>query len=290
MATTSLSPIPSYLATPYLTVAELKRSPIYTQLQKLVPGGSQADNDAELAQIIQRVSAMINGEVNQNLAATKDVEAGWCTLNDFGELLIHTRCNPVVEVISVSVGQSPYSQVPITDLTYALTDPWRITIPQQALQGIASPFGFGRMGRRMWAQWTYVNGYPVTLIAEPVDVGDTTLTVTDSTGIVANSTTLTIEDGKFQETVTPTAVNGNVLTVPPLGYAHNVAVGVNALPHDIVEAALLLVSRLHNTWSLAMGAITHDGTGARKNPNAKGMGSHFMCDPAVILSPYQRRW
>jgi hypothetical protein len=288
MATTSLSPIPSYLATPYLTVAELKRSPIYTQLQKLVPGGSQADNDAELAQIIQRVSAMINGEVNQNLAATVDVEAGWCTMNDYGELLIHTRCNPVVEVLSVSVGQSPYAQTAITDLTYALTDPWRITIPQQALQGIAGPWGM--RSRRMWAQWTYVNGYPVTLTAAATEVGDTTLTVTDSTGIVAGSTTLTIEDGKYQETVTPSVVEGNVLTVAPMGFAHAAAVGVNALPHDIVEAALLLVSRLHNTWSLAMGAITHDGTGARKNPSAKGMGSHFMCDPAVILSPYQRRW
>src|ERR1700756_4159105 len=99
MATTSLAPIPTYLATPYLTVAELKRSPIYTQLQKLVPGGSQADNDAELAQIIQRVSAMINGEVNQTPAATTDVEAGWCRMTDDGELRIHTRCTPVIEVI-----------------------------------------------------------------------------------------------------------------------------------------------------------------------------------------------
>jgi hypothetical protein len=288
MAATSLSPIPSYLATPYLTVAELKRSPIYTQLQKLVPGGSQADNDAELAQIIQRVSAMINGEVNQNLAATVDTEAGWCTLSDYGELRIHARNNPIVEVISVNVGSDQYNTAPITDLTYALTDPWRITIPPRALQGIGGPWGY--RSRRMWATWTYVNGYPVTLTSAPSAAGDTTLNVVDSTGIVAGETRLTIEDGKFQEIVVPSAVNGNVLTVAPMFFAHAAAVGVNALPHDIVEAALLLVSRLHNTWSLAMGAITHDGTGARKNPGAKGMGSHFMCDPAVILAPYQRRW
>lgn len=284
MATTSLAPIPTYLATPYLTVAELKRSPIYTQLQKLIPGGSQADNDAELAQIIQRVSAMINGEVNQNLAATMDVEAGWCRITDDGELRIHTRCTPVVEVISVSVGATPYSMVPVTDLTYALSDPWRITIMQQALQGI------GRCGRRVWAQWTYVNGYPVTLTSAATAVGDTTITVVDATGIVAGQTRLTIEDGKFQETIVPSAVIGNVLTVAPLGFAHTSGVGVNALPHDIQEAALILISRLHNTWSLSMGAVTHDGTGARKNANAPGIGTRFLCDPGVILEPYKRRW
>lgn len=288
MATTSLAPIPTYLATPYLTVAELKRSPIYTQLQKLIPGGSQADNDAELAQIIQRVSAMINGEVNQNLAATTDVEAGWCRISDDGELRIHTRCTPVVEVISVSVGATPYSMVPVTDLTYALSDPWRITIMQQALLGIAGPFG--RCGRRVWAQWTYVNGYPVTLTSAATAVGDTTITVVDATGIVAGQTRLTIEDGKFQETITPSAVTGNVLTVAPLGFAHTPGVGVNALPHDIQEAALILISRLHNTWSLSMGAVTHDGTGARKNPGAPGIGTRFLCDPGVILEPYKRRW
>lgn len=288
MATTSLSPIPTYITVPYLTVAELKRSPIYTQLQKLIPGGSQADNDAELSQIIKRVSAMINGEVNQSLSATVDTEAGWCTLTDYGELRIHSRSTPIVEVISVSVGPDPYTMTAITDLTFALTDPWRITIPPQALRGIAGPWGV--RGRRLWAQWTYVNGYPVTQTTASSEAGDTTLTVQDATGIVAGTTILTIEDGKYQEAVTPSAVVGNVLTVPPLGYAHAPAVGVNALPYDVQEAALILISRLHNTWSLSMGAITHDGTGARKNPSAPGIGTRFLCDPGVILEPYKRRW
>lgn len=288
MATTSLAPIPTSRATPYLTVAELKRSPIYTQLQRLVPGGSLADNDAELAQIIQRVSAMINGEVNQNLAATTDVEAGWCRLSDDGELKIHARANPIIEVISVSVGPDPYTQTPITDLTYALTDPWRITIPWQAMRNVGGVFGV--RARRMWATWTYVNGYPVTLTTAASAAGDTTLTVSDSTGIVAGESVLTIEDGKSLELITPLAVNGNVLTVDPLMFAHQPGVGVNALPHDIQEVALILISRLHNTWSLAMGAVTHDGTGARKNPSAPGIGTRFLCDPGVMLEPYKRVW
>lgn len=288
MPTTSLAPIPTSRATPYLTVAELKRSPIYTQLQKLVPRGSQADNDAELVQIIQRVSALINGEVNQNLAATVDVEAGWCRLTDDGELRIHTRNSPVIEVVSITVGTDPYSQIPITDLTYVLTDPWRITIPWQAMRNIGGVFG--SRCRRMWATWTYVNGYPVTTVTDPSDVGDTALTVSDSTGIIAGQTVLTIEDGKYQELTMPSAVTGNVLTVAPLVYPHEDTVGVNALPSDIQEVALILISRLHNTWSLSMGAITHDGTGARKNPSAPGIGTRFLCDPGVMLQQYKRIW
>jgi hypothetical protein len=288
VVSTTLAPIPTNLATPYLTIAELKRSPIYTQLQKLVPNGSQADNDAELAQIIQRVSAMINGEVRQNLASTVDTEAGWCRMSDDGELRIHTRCSPITEVLSVEVGESPYNTTAISDLRFVLTDPWRITIPPQAMQGIGGPFGVRR--RRMWAKWTYINGYPVTTLTEPVTAGATEITVKDPTGIIAGETNLTIEDGKFRELTTPVAVNGNALMVAPLMFPHAAGVGVNALPYDIQEAALILISRLHNTWSLAMGAITHDGTGARKNPNAPGIGTRFLCDPGVILSPYRRVW
>jgi hypothetical protein len=279
----AVSLVPRQPATPLLTIAELKRSPIYTQLQKLVPGGSAADNDAELGRIIMRVSAMINGEVNQNLAATVDTEVGRVTASDWGELRLHTRANPIVQVLSISVGPDPNNLTPIPDITNVVLDPWRITIPS----GNGLSF---RPGGRMWAQWTYINGYPVTTVAEAAVVGDETLTVTDSTGIVPGQTDLMIQDGRWLESVVPTAVTGNVLTVPPLAYAHQEGVGCNALPDDIQEAALILISRLHNTWSLAMGAITHDGTGARKNANAPGLGARFLCDPGVILEPYKRVW
>jgi hypothetical protein len=275
---------------PYITVAELKRSPIYTQLQKLVPGQSDADRDAELGAIIRRVSAMINGEVNQNLAASVDDEIGRLTVSNDGELRIHTRSNPIIEVQSISLGPDVYNLTPVTDLTHLVLDPWRITIPRgsnQLVSGNLPMTGVGRPGQRLWAQFTYVNGYPVTTLAAPTAVGDTSITVADATGIVAGTTLLTIKDGRLLEQVVPTAVNGNTLTVPALVNAHAAGVGVTALPDDIEEATLLLISRLHDTWSLSMGAITHDGTGA-KVPGAKV--ARAMCDAAVMLSPYRRMW
>jgi len=288
--------IPAYSTTPYLTVAELKRNPIYTQLQKLVPGGSDADNDAELARIIMRVSAMINGECRQNLSATVDTEAGWVTLSDYGELRIHTRNHPVRQVLSVSVGTDPYNTTAISDLSQTLFDPWRITIPARALTG--SSIGFEPMlslsgyrpGRRVWAQWSYVNGFPVTTLSAPALAGATSMIVADATGILVDQTTLTVQDGKWLEHITPTALSGNTLTVAPLTYAHQAGVGVNALPDDIQEAALFLISRVHDSWSMSMGAITHDGTGARKPGSTAGTGVRSLCDPGVILAPYKRVW
>lgn len=275
---------------PYLTVAELKRSPIYTQLRQLVPGSSDADRDAELGRIILRISAMINSEVNQNLAATADEEEGQVVVSDDGYLRIHTRSNPIISVQSISVGRDPYSLAPITDLSHLILDPWRITVPRGA-SGFSSgnlPLGgYGRPGQRMWASWSYINGYPHTTLTSSVAAGATTLTVDDPTGIIPNQTLLSVEDGKWLENIVPTAVNGNTLTVAPLGYQHQAGVGVTALPDDIKNAVLTLVSRLHDTWSLATGAIVRDGSGAHV-PGAKVV--RAMCDAAWMLAPYRRMW
>lgn len=261
---------------PYLTVAQLDRSPISNQLQQLVPQSSPLDRDTEMARIILRLSSMINDEVGQNLAATVDTEAGWVRVDDYGNLNIYTRSNPIVEVRSLDVGPSPTQLTAITDLSNLVLDPWRITVPNG-----------GRPGSRLWARFVYVNGYPVSTIAAPVAVGDTSVTVKDATGIIAGTSVLTVHDGQSEEIVIPTAVAGNVLTVPAMAFAHSVKVGISELPATIEEATLLLISRLHDTWSLSMGAITMDGSGA-KIPGATV--KRAMCDAAVMLNPYRRMW
>lgn len=275
------------LTVPYITVAELKRSPISTQLHKLVPGSSDADRDAELGRIIMRASAMINAEVTQNLAATVDSEVGQVRVGDDGELRIHCRSNPIIEVRSLAIGTEVRNLTEFNDPAgQVVLEPWRITIPRCA-------GGHWRPGVRLWAKWTYVNGYPVTTLAAPAAAGDTSIVVHDATGVVAGRTDLTIEDGKWLEQhITPSAVSGNILTVAPLMHAHEAGVGVTALPNDLKEATLLLISRLHDTWSLSMGAITHDGTGASPNKGGShgrgGVGT--MCDCAKMLAPYRRMW
>lgn len=266
---------------PYITVDELKRSPVYGNLMKLVPGQSEADRDAELARIIDRATAMINGEVNQNLAATVDLEIGDVVVSPTGDVRIHTRCSPIIQVLSLEVGSSPTTLAPVEDLSQLILEPWRITIPR-GTEGARF-----RPRSRMWAKWSYINGFPVTTLAEAAQVGDTTITVGETTGIVAGQTLLTFNDGRLMERVVPTAVAGNVLTVPALQYAHEAGCGVSDIPNDIKEAVLLLISRLHDTWSLTMNVISTDGHGSRK---PKPGPARALCDAAVMLAPYRRVW
>lgn len=270
---------------PYLTLLELKQSPIYTQLRKLVPGSSDAERDAELGRIILRVSAAVNAECNQNLAATVDNEIGTVRISDDGSLRLHARSTPVIEVLSVSVGPDAYSLKPLPDLSHVVLDPWRITIPGGGFGN--NLFTGYRPGTRLWAQWSYVNGFPVTSLASTSAAGDSSIVVADATGIVPNQTLLTIEDGRLLERVAPSAVSGNTLTVSPLMYAHQSGTGLSGLPDDIKEAILILISRYHDNWSLSMGAITHDGTGGKKP--GKGP-AHALCEPATLLRPYRRMW
>jgi hypothetical protein len=292
-------PPTSTMGTPvsYLTLAELERNPIYQELKHLVPNESPADRDAELERILARISAMINGLCNQNLAATTDREVGQVVVSDEGNLVIHTRGTPIIDVLSVSVGPNVYNLTEITDLSHVILEPWSITIPQAVTGSWYStgnlPLGRGwRPRSKLWAEWTYINGFPISTIADDVNAGDTTITVVDGTGIVPMSaspglvpTLLTIEDGIHLEQVVPTAVDGNILTVPPLLYAHETGVGIHSMPGDIKQAALILMSRIHDTWALAMGAISMDGSGAQMSEGKP----RFMCDPAWILNPYIRK-
>lgn len=273
--------------TPYITVQELKQSPIYTQLRKLVPDQSDADRDAQLGRIIMRATSMINGEVNQNLAATVDHEVGEVTITERGDLRIHTRCNPIVEVLSLSIGPDAGNLQPVTDLSRLIIEPWRFMLPG-GNSGYAYnlPVVSTRPGTHLWAEWSYINGYPTTILTAPTAIGDTLITVKDSTGIKANQTILTIEDGKWLEQVIPSAVVGNILTVDALLYPHQASIGATELPDAVKEAMLLLISRLHDTWSLTMNQVAMDGNGARRNvPRPR-----IMCDAGQILSPYRRMW
>lgn len=276
----AISPVSTMgTAVPYITLAELKRSPVYNQLKHPTPNASPAERDAFLQWVIADVSSMMNDAANQNLAATVDNETDEVVVDHRGNVNVHCRSNPIIEVLSVAFGRDVYNLQAVTDLTHLKLNPWSFTVPRGA--GLS-----WCRGTRLEAEWTYVNGYPVTTLTVAANQGDTSITVADTTGVQPNKTILTIEDGLYLEKVTPTAVNGSVLTVPALQFAHQVGVGVTALPGTLKAIALLLISRMHDTWALTMGSITSDGSGA-KNNDAR---PRIMCEAAEMLQPYIRKW
>src|ERR1700756_1006098 len=132
---------------PYITLDELKRSPVYNDLRELVPESSPADNDAELQRIIVRAAALINGEMNQNLAATLVQENGEMVVDSRGRLRVHCRNSPIISIASLSYGRDVYNLTAVTDFSHAAMSPWSFTLPWQVGH-------FGRPGTRLWVDWS----------------------------------------------------------------------------------------------------------------------------------------
>jgi hypothetical protein len=259
---------------PYLTIDEYKRAPTAVDVGNLARGGSQAQQDAELANVIVRASAWVNGICNQNLAATRDTENGRVRVNRAGEYAVHPRYWPILEVVTFAAGSSP-SALTNLDLTNCFIEEQLFTIPSTSITsgiGPALQFGATGFGDRAFAQWTYVNGWAVTTLATVIAAaGATSVVVRDATGIYAG-TRLTIYDAENTETFTVTSLVGTTLTVPALTFAHATAgVSISALPGTVKEAAVLLTSSLvksRGNEAVVMAAIDQQPATVTTNPSA----------------------
>ena len=72
--TSAVSPITQFQSGSYLTIAEYKNAPTAIDYNNLVTGGTSAQQDAELASVIQRASSWIDIYVNQPLIAQNFLE------------------------------------------------------------------------------------------------------------------------------------------------------------------------------------------------------------------------
>lgn len=230
---------------PYITLDEFRRAPMSLDTSNFLPDDTpDPDVDAEMRRVILRASGAVNNHCNQPLYAATLTESGRVPVTPDGFLAIATRRWPVRQVLAVRAGPGPNSLVDL-DISGAELDPWRIRIP--------APFARG--GPRPYAVWTYTAGWPVTTLVDPVAVGATSIKVVDATGVTAGETVLTVAGGPSTETVVPTAVVGNTLTVPALTFAHDPGAGVSSLPDDVRSAVLLFIEsdlRFNDSYSITV--------------------------------------
>jgi hypothetical protein len=249
--------------TPYITPDMFKyHRRRGVQVDNLVPRGTPDEQDAALAEIIESASVWVdNLLLPLILAATQDTVLVRANVNRRGEIRLHPRYRPAIALTSVAVGATPNSMQTYNDLTGCAVEPERITIPTQpwGLTTSAGPLQFGAVTTapmdQVWVQYTYQNGYPVTLLTAPAAAGATSLPVADTTGIVAGQTQLTIYDlqrrFRFTAGTVSTAASGGVgtgpgtVTCPALPYAipnsGNYPTMVTGLPPDAIEAVVLVI-------------------------------------------------
>lgn len=233
-------------------------------VNNLVPGGDETAQLAALADYINQASAIMDSFLLGTLASTIDTEVGPVNIRPDGMAVIVPRNRPVIALTAFALG-SIGNLTEYTDLSAASVEPSRILVPigpwgiWNTNQG---PLQFGlRLPLRgeAYGRWTTCNGYPVTQLTAPVAAIDTTISVADTTGIIAGQTPLAIQADRLRLVRTPTAVStagatgfgtgpGVLTFADPVGLAigndANFPTFVEALPDDVIFACVLMTRSL----------------------------------------------
>ena len=293
----AVSPITQFQSGSYLTIAEYKNAPTAIDYNNLVVGGSAAQQDAELAAVIQRASSFIDIYVNQPLIAQNFTEQSRTRMTQEGFLVISPDYNNVVAINSLSYGVVPTNMVtvPAASLLNCWFEKSQVIYPLSQLgltyssQGPLS-FGFPPSSRsRIYASYNYTAGYCNGLISTAT-AGQTSFTMIDPIGLTAG-TVVTIYDGASTEqvVVSPSYTYGSstVNVTTPLAYTHASGVAVGNMPQAVKQAAILITTdflKVRGDNSLTM-AVTTRASGATSTQSNIGSDIELA---KQLLSPFRR--
>lgn len=249
---------------PYLTVAEFQNGATGLDISNLIPpqnlGGAQGSNVAALAvmaELIEDASAIIDGfcfGAFGTLCATTEIDIGRIRMARNGWFKVHTKFWPVLAVSSFSVGPTP-AQLQSIPLSTANCWPeeqgFVVTSSYNALPSVTNygPLQFGGPGLpgyEQFAQWTYTNGWPNTLLSADATAGASSINLINIDGIYPG-TPLNIYDIPSDEAITVAAGWNGSNPVPltsALQYAHSTGVSVTALPRTVKRACIKIAGSL----------------------------------------------
>lgn len=294
----AINPTTQQFSTPYLTTQEYRNAPTAIDIDNLVFNSSDPDvQDSELANVIARASSWIDTYCNQVLGATHETETQRSRIAPDGTIKFHPRYSPIIALTDFWYGNPSNNLIQASDCSIAWLENQEIIFPYASLSTTLTsqgPIQFGfpsTSGQVVYLKYTYVNGYANTLIATAVQ-GQSTLTVTDGTGITAGSH-LKIYDGMYSENVTVASnyVFGST-TVPlmaPLLYSHNTGISISALPPAIKEAAILVTTAMlkvrgDNSLTMAVGTLPSQSS----VPQIQASIGDDMAMAQSLLGPYRR--
>lgn len=277
---------------PYITPNEYKAHPTGVDLSKLVPNGTQAQNDQALLQVIRRASSLADGICGGKiLAATVDTQFGDYNVQRDGMVLIPLDWSPVLAVNTVTMGLTPGTQIALTqDDNWALKD--------RILRVPTSFIGGPQVGcnpSKVWATVQYVNGWANTVLTSAPLAGATSITVNNALGIVPGMT-LSLSGSAVSEfaVVDPSYVPSlsmNPTTVPlmsPLSFGYAIGDVFTSFPPEVKLAVILLTTgivKARGTKALAMASTR---SAPETETSSKEVNETEMQMAEEILSQYRR--
>ncbi len=243
----------------YLTVQEFKNAPTGIDCSNIIPGGTQAQSDAELFNIIRRASAWIDEICKQKtLEATQNTETKEVTMNNSGLIRVHPDMMPILSLSTPQYRISPagpWIDLPLEYIqtldryfviynlnTFSISSALALQFPTFSY---FSPYRIRDLQRiPLTIQYTYINGYPNTLTKDPSPAGSGTIDVINPVGLTQGQL-LTIYDNEFTEEITVQSVAGNVVTLStPTLFDHAANIPISNLPAHVKQACVMLAAYL----------------------------------------------
>lgn len=199
---------------PYLTT-DMFRTHVRAgvQTENLVKGGEPADQEAALLEYIEEGASWVDDQAEQSFAAQVDTVAGRVDVSRDGFVDIYPRHQPVIGLTAFSIGGLPTTMSALSTFSGAMVTEFGFSVPVLPLASLTSsegPLQFGGVGAPWsdaFCQYSYVFGYPVTYLSASVAAAATSISVADTTGIVAGQTRLKIYSGRTQVSRLATSVS-----------------------------------------------------------------------------------
>jgi hypothetical protein len=294
----AINPTTQQFSIPYLTTQEYRNAPTAIDIDNLVFNSQDPEaQDNELANVIARASSWVDTYCNQILGATYETETQRSRISGDGTIKFHPRYNPVIALTDFWYGNPSTNLIQAQDCSVAWIENSQIIFPYANLSTTFTsqgPIQFGfpsTSGQVVYLKYTYVNGYPNTLIATAAQ-GDSFLTVTNATGIVAHDT-LKIYDGIYSENVivdnSYTFGSTTIPLVTPLLFSHAPGISISALPPAVKEATILATTamlKIRGDNSLTMTVGTFPSQSAISSIDTSSASDMSMA--MALLAPYRR--
>jgi hypothetical protein len=300
---------------PYVTAAEVLNNAVANNIDfsNLIVGGDDDQQAAALQQLISEASTKVDVTClgwDGTLCATLNTENLHGVIpNRSGYLSIHPKFWPILELQTFAVGFGPGAGMQDIDLTddNCSIEETQFVITTQAANGSVSGVSLnavigGGWGTRapQFCQWTYVNGFPNTFLADSVDAAATEIVVLPSPGSASPcgiypGRPLTIYDTVNTEGVlvdeSYDMVSTTIPLANPLMYAHDAGVNVSRIPDTIKLAVVhficdLAISRGQGGIVLEdMGQIAEGGSGGGR---AAGDGINHEAHAYDLLDEFKQ--
>lgn len=263
---------------PYISAAQYQFAPTAMSIGQLVPGGTTTKQLQALADVIRRASRWADNICfgadpagKASLAASLSVESQWVRVIRTTLRLVCSY-KPPIELVGCDVGLSATSLSSIgSTLAGAVRFGFRTIYVPYGGAGVVfrsgdipAPVPFISTGNRLYAVWSYVNGFAHTKLAADVTKTATSceVTATDGDGglwgVYAATATkgflgtqLQVIDGVNTEIVSVKSVtkgsSTTTLTTSAFQHAHTVPtaptfIPVTAVPEDVAGAIVTLTS------------------------------------------------